>query len=307
MRAVQASTKTLVTLGAVAVAAGGLYWYMESSKKAVAAARAATAAEAELVAKQTAAAQAKTAALGTTEATVKTASTSSPVQGLNKENFIKYFRYIIREMERALLQIMQAAQLLELQMQSEGRAPMTQDQMSQMWNTQVGGAVAKITAAANTQFKVTEQEIELFANMHENDMEVKQQITNLQVLMQAPQSVLPVEVPASFTKETMLSVCEEILELTSKAVEDEVVRAKAAGKDLKDQTVLMGINHSVQAKVEAMKTEVHKSHGIGELEHHAEVIIQSALQKFQNDPDFATRIESMDRKQKERMGRIFEG
>ena len=81
-------------------------------------------------------------------------------------------------MERALLQIMQAAQLLELQMQSEGRAPMTQDQMSQMWNTQVGGAVAKITAAANTQFKVTEQEIELFANMHENDMEVKQQITN---------------------------------------------------------------------------------------------------------------------------------
>lgn len=75
---------------------------------------------------------------------------------------------------------------------------------------------------------------------------------------------------------------------------------------MKSQATQMEIHKMVQAVVDQRKASVHQEYGLEGHEHRAEVILHSALVKYQADPDFTKKMEKINASEQRRMMAAFE-
>jgi hypothetical protein len=221
----------------------------------------------------------------------------------DKQTFLAVFRDILRELELALLQIMQAAQT----QQQMSKQPMPEEQMSRTMMLQVQTAIQQITDKVHSAHGVTEKMVETFANDSQSDPDVSEQIQKLQTMIQNPTASLPCELPSDMTQGRMLEIFEKILEITSEVVEDKVAQARAAGKDVKSEVTQYEIHQAVQIEVDDKKKAVHNEYGLEGHAHRPEVILHSALMTYSADVSFGKKMEQMNLKQQQRMMKAFEG
>lgn len=97
------------------------------------------------------------------------------------------------------------------------------------------------------------------------------------------------------------------MNVTAELLEECAQKVKAEGKDLKSPQTQTEVHMMVQSVVEERKSVVHKAYGLEGLANKPEVILHSALAKYQADPDFTKKMEKINQTEQTRMVAVFEG